>query len=181
MNDEPQFLSFKGLKQYTPDAGWVLVSQQPTNARPPAFIPPTPMQQPLPPTESESSPSSCADIPTLTDTPQEPAPPCDESLVDPLMNELFAQLQVGPSDELTQSWQVIATEVDHLSKQLTLQRELQERLTQLDQEISDMQNSILAQLQRVQQAADQQLSTARLRSEVSALALNKLSVRLSRT
>ena len=185
MNEEPQFLSFKGLKQYTPDAGWVMVPQQPPSARPPSFIPATPMQQPPTPAESATTPSSPAEIPTLTETLQEPAPaPTSEPaqpLIDPLMNELFAQLQVGPADDLTQSWQVIASEVDQLSQQMTLQRELQERLTQLDQEITDMQQSILVQLQQVQQAADQQLSTARLRAEVSSLALNKLSAKLSKT
>jgi hypothetical protein len=61
---------------------------------------------------------------------------------------------------------------------MALQRELQERLHKLDQDLIDLRGNILSHLSEVQQAADQQLSSARLRAEVSALAQTKLVAKL---
>jgi hypothetical protein len=119
-------------------------------------------------------------VPTLTETPEpEPAPQTHASpLFDPLIQELFEQLRVPPSDELTQTWRTIAAEVNLLTQRMALQRELQERLHKLDQDLADLRGTILTHLNDVQQAADQQLTSARLRAEVSALAQTKLAAKL---
>jgi hypothetical protein len=49
----------------------------------------------------------------------------------------------------------------------------------LDQELVNLRGTILSHLSDVQHAADQQLSSARLRAEVSALAQTKLSAKLT--
>ena len=99
-------------------------------------------------------------------------------IFDPLIHELFEQLRVPPSDELTQTWRTIAAEVNLLTERMALQRELQERLHKLDHELTNLRGTILSHLSDVQQAADQQLTSARLRAEVSALAQTKLSAKL---
>jgi ElaB/YqjD/DUF883 family membrane-anchored ribosome-binding protein len=79
---------------------------------------------------------------------------------------------------LTQTWRTIAAEVNLLTERMALQRELQERLQKLDHELTSLRSTILSHLSDVQQAADQQLTSARLRAEVSALAQTKLSAKL---
>ncbi|WP_310610175.1 hypothetical protein [Limnohabitans sp.] len=160
MSTEPQFLSFKGLKQYTPEEGWGQVNAILQSHTQPAA------QAPVP-----------ENVPTLTEhaDAQERSSP----IFDPLINELFEQLRVAPSDELTQTWRTIAAEVNLLTQRMALQRELQERLLKLDQDLLDLRGTILSHLSDVQQAADQQLSSARLRAEVSALAQSKLAAKLT--
>jgi hypothetical protein len=101
-------------------------------------------------------------------------------MFDPLIHELFEQLRVAPSDELTQTWRTIAAEVNLLTQRMALQRELQERLQKLDQDLLALRATILQHLSEVQEAADQQLSSARLRAEVSALAQSKLAAKLNK-
>ena len=184
MSSEPQFLSFKGLKQYTPEDGWGQVNailqshtqqaaaqapQQPAPAATSqAFAHPAYGHQPQPP-----APES---VPTLTETFD--GREDSAAVFDPLINELFEQLRVPPSDDLTQTWRTIAAEVNLLTERMALQRELQERLQKLDQELLNLRGTILSHLADVQQAADQQLTSARLRAEVSALAQTKLSAKL---
>jgi hypothetical protein len=62
---------------------------------------------------------------------------------------------------------------------MALQRELQERLQKIDQELIDLRGTILSHLNDVQKSADEQLSSARLRAEVSALAQTKLAAKLT--
>jgi hypothetical protein len=118
-------------------------------------------------------------VPTLTETPD--AHLDGTAVFDPLINELFEQLRVPPSDDLTQTWRTIAAEVNLLTERMALQRELQDRLQKLDQELLNLRGTILSHLADVQQAADQQLTSARLRAEVSALAQTKLSAKLTNT
>jgi hypothetical protein len=162
MSTEPQFLSFKGLKQYTPEEGWGQVNAILQSHTQPAAQAPVPVPE---------------NVPTLTEhaDAQERSSP----IFDPLINELFEQLRVAPSDELTQTWRTIAAEVNLLTQRMALQRELQERLLKLDQDLLDLRGTILSHLSDVQQAADQQLSSARLRAEVSALAQSKLAAKLT--
>ena len=173
MNSEPQFLSFKGLKQYTPEDGWGQVNQilqshtQPAPAPEATRAPQAPRPQAVP-----------DNVPTLTETPDEPALHASP-MFDPLIHELFEQLRVPPSDELTQTWRTIAAEVNLLTQRMALQRELKERLQKLDQDLIDLRGTILSHLADVQHAADQQLSSARLRAEVSALAQTKLAAKLN--
>jgi hypothetical protein len=157
MSSEPQFLSFKGLKQYTPEDGWGQVNQ----------ILQSHTQQAVP-----------DNVPTLTESPDAPASQ-ESPMFDPLIHELFEQLRVPPSDELTQTWRTIAAEVNLLTQRMALQRELKERLVKLDQDLTDLRGNILSHLADVQHAADQQLSSARLRAEVSALAQTKLAAKLN--
>lgn len=178
MSSEPQFLSFKGLKQYTPEDGWGQVNailqshtQQATAAQPT----PTPPQPQPQPHHHAAVPEN---VPTLTETP-DASDNKSSPVFDPLINELFEQLRVAPSDELTQTWRTIAAEVNLLTQRMALQRELQERLQKLDQDLVDLRGTILSHLADVQQAADQQLSSARLRAEVSALAQTKLAAKLT--
>ncbi len=170
MSTEPQFLSFKGLKQYTPGDGWgqvnaILQSHTQTTAAP---------AQPATQPTHHAVPDN---VPTLTESPE--APSSASPIFDPLINELFEQLRVAPSDELTQTWRTIAAEVNLLTQRMALQRELQERLQKLDQDLLDLRGTILSHLSDVQHAADQQLSSARLRAEVSALAQTKLAAKLT--
>ena len=176
MNSEPQFLSFKGLKQYTPEHGWDQVNAVLQAHTQPRAVPEPAAQ----PTADFAAPHVPPDnVPTLTETP-EPAPQANASpLFDPLIQELFEQLRVPPSDELTQTWRTIAAEVNLLTQRMALQRELQERLHKLDQDLADLRGTILTHLNDVQQAADQQLTSARLRAEVSALAQTKLAAKLT--
>ena len=178
MSSEPQFLSFKGLKQYTPEDGWgqvnaILQSHTQPAAQPAKVDAPTPTQQHY----QAPRPAVPDNVPTLTETPDETAKPASP-MFDPLIHELFEQLRVPPSDELTQTWRTIAAEVNLLTERMALQRELQERLHKLDQELLNLRGTILSHLAEVQQAADQQLTSARLRAEVSALAQTKLSAKL---
>ena len=172
MSTEPQFLSFKGLKQYTPEDGWGQVNailqshtQQPS----------APAQPSHPPQQQHTAVPE--NVPTLTETPE--ASDNTSPMFDPLIHELFEQLRVPPSDELTQTWRTIAAEVNLLTQRMALQRELQERLQKLDQDLLDLRGTILSHLADVQHAADQQLSSARLRAEVSALAQSKLAAKLN--
>jgi hypothetical protein len=179
MSSEPQFLSFKGLKQYTPDDGWgqvnaILQSHAQQSTAPTQHAP---AQAAAPMSYHPSAPQAVPEnIPTLTETAD---PLADTSMAfDPLIDELFEQLRVPPSDDLTQTWRTIAAEVNLLTERMALQRELQERLHKLDQELLNLRSTILSHLSDVQQAADQQLTSARLRAEVSALAQTKLSAKL---
>ena len=165
---EPQFLSFKGLKQYTPEDGWGQVNQilqSHTQQVPQAVHAPQPHAVP-------------DNVPTLTETPDAPEPNASP-IFDPLIHELFEQLRVPPSDELTQTWRTIAAEVNLLTQRMALQRELKDRLNKLDQDLADLRGTILSHLADVQHAADQQLTSARLRAEVSALAQTKLTAKLN--
>ena len=173
MSTEPQFLSFKGLKQYTPEEGWGHVNAilQSHHAQPQASVPPQP--QPI----QRPAPAVPENVPTLTEEPSTEQSG-DVQMFDPLISELFEQLRVPPSDELTQTWRTIAAEVNLLTQRMALQRELQERLQKLEHEMQDLRGTIMQHLGDVQRAADQQLNSARLRAEVSALAQTKLSAKL---
>jgi hypothetical protein len=181
MSSEPQFLSFKGLKQYTPEDGWgqvnaILQSHAQQAAAP---VPPSAPQYAQPqhqqPQHFNAVPEN---VPTLTETPDDTSGQASP-MFDPLIHELFEQLRVPPSDDLTQTWRTIAAEVNLLTERMALQRELQERLQKLDHELVNLRGTILSHLTEVQHAADQQLSSARLRAEVSALAQTKLSAKLT--
>jgi hypothetical protein len=172
MSSEPQFLSFKGLKQYTPEDGWGQVNAILQSHTQPAVAPVQAVHQPTPASVPDN-------VPTLTETPD--ASGNASPLFDPLINELFEQLRVPPSDELTQTWRTIAAEVNLLTQRMALQRELQERLQKLDQDLLDLRGTILSHLADVQHSADQQLAAARLRAEVSALAQTKLAAKLTNT
>ncbi len=200
MSSEPQFLSFKGLKQYTPEDGWGQVNailqshtQQGAGSPQPAapmhthsqpqpqaqhYSHPAAPQQPQQPQQPQHFNAVPDNVPTLTEVPDDTSGQASP-MFDPLINELFEQLRVAPSDELTQTWRTIAAEVNLLTQRMALQRELQERLHKLDQDLIDLRGNILSHLSEVQQAADQQLSSARLRAEVSALAQTKLAAKLN--
>ncbi|CAN1554169.1 hypothetical protein [Limnohabitans sp. B9-3] len=160
MRAEPQFLSFPGLQPQAPQPSW---NESKTMA--PA----------TPPTLLKSVPDN---VPTLTEPLALGPGDAKPHVFDPLIHELFDQLRVSPTDELTQTWRTIAAEVNLLSQRMALQRELQDRLKHLDQDLAELRTNITTHLQEVQQAADQQLSSARLRAEVSALAQSKLAAKL---
>jgi hypothetical protein len=194
MNSEPQFLSFKGLKQYTPEDGWGQVNailqshaqhgsapaqpSAPVHAQPHAQQPHTQHYGQAPAQQPQHFNPVPDNVPTLTEIPDDASGQASP-MFDPLIHELFEQLRVPPSDELTQTWRTIAAEVNLLTERMALQRELQERLQKLDHELVNLRGTILSHLTEVQHAADQQLSSARLRAEVSALAQTKLSAKLT--
>lgn len=101
-----------------------------------------------------------------------------EVLHDPLLGELFEQLNRPAQDDLAQNWKVIAGSVSLLSQRMNQQRELRKRLSTIDVELDALRNTILKDLQEIQRSADQQLSMARLRAEVSSLAQARLASRL---
>jgi hypothetical protein len=190
MSSEPQFLSFKGLKQYTPEDGWgqvnaILQSHTQQSAAPaqpsaPAHAQPHAQSYTQMPASQQAQHFNAVpdNVPTLTEVPDETSGQASP-MFDPLIHELFEQLRVPPSDDLTQTWRTIAAEVNLLTERMALQRELQERLQKLDHELANLRGTILSHLNEVQHAADQQLSSARLRAEVSALAQTKLSAKLT--
>ena len=182
MSHESQFLSFKGLKQYTPEEGWSQV-----NAAMQARLAPqqpemtayssAPIRSHAQSFEQKAQAAASPDIPVLTETPELGE---DKTAVfDPLISELFDQLKTAPSDELTHTWRTIAAEVNLLTQRMAMRRELQERMMQLDKDMVQLRHTIMLHLRDVQHAADQQLSSARLRAEVSALAQSKLTARLN--
>jgi hypothetical protein len=181
MSSEPQFLSFKGLKQYTPEDGWGQVNSilQSHTQQATAPVQPSATQFAQPRHQQPQHFNAVPDnVPTLTETPDNTSSQASP-MFDPLIHELFEQLRVPPSDELTQTWRTIAAEVNLLTERMALQRELQDRLQKLDHELVNLRGTILSHLTEVQHAADQQLSSARLRAEVSALAQTKLSAKLT--
>jgi hypothetical protein len=115
-----------------------------------------------------------------TETEETPATPqeASEVLHDPLLGELFEQLNRPAQDDLAQNWKVIAGSVSLLSQRMNQQRELRKRLSTIDVELDALRNTILKDLQEIQRSADQQLSMARLRAEVSSLAQARLASRL---
>ena len=162
MSAEPQFLSFKGLKQYTPEDGWGQVHNltQPQTA------------------QNDTPPPVPENVPTLTDIP-ESAQDSSSPMLDASMQSLFEQLRATPNDHLTQTWRTIAAEVNLLTQRMALQRELQDRLQRIDQDLVNLRSTILQHLQEVEQAATQQLRNARHRADVSALAQSKLAAKLN--
>lgn len=166
MSAEPQFLSFKGLKQYTPEDGWGQVHNLPPPAAPAAkaFSP---------------APAKPENVPTLTETFEEATTQANSALADPSMESLFDQLRAVPNDNLSHTWRTVAAEVNLLTQRMALQRELKERLRQLDQDLVNLRSTILLHLREVEQAAEQQLHSARHRAETSALAQSKLAAKLN--
>ena len=145
---EEKFLAFKGLKQYDPGMGWAQVHQF-----------------------GEASIEK-------QEAPVIPPQASSEVLHDPLLGELFEQLNRPAQDDLAQNWKVIAGSVSLLSERMNQQRELRKRLSTIDVELDALRNTILKDLQEIQRSADQQLSMARLRAEVSSLAQARLASRL---
>ncbi|MEI6384087.1 MAG: hypothetical protein WCO80_10600 [Betaproteobacteria bacterium] len=111
---------------------------------------------------------------------QKSAASTDVNINDPLLDELFEQLEKPAPDDLTHNWRVIASSVNRLSQRMSEQRELRNKLNEIDQELDGLRHTILHDLQDIQQAADQQLSMARLRAEVSALAQARLASHLKK-
>ena len=122
MSAEPQFLSFKGLKQYSPEDGWAQVhTLTPQSAAAPKAAAP--------------SPAVPHNVPTLTDTLEAAHNDASHALSDPSMESLLEQLRAAPNDSLTHTWRTVAAEVNLLTQRMALQRELKERLRQLDQDL----------------------------------------------
>ena len=180
MSQEPQFLSFKGLKQYTPEEGWSQINaamQSRVAAQPEITAYSSAPRASAASMEQKAQVAASPDIPVLTETPELGE---DKTAVfDPLISELFDQLKTAPSDELTHTWRTIAAEVNLLTQRMAMRRELQERIAQMDKDMIQLRHTIMLHLRDVQHAADQQLSSARLRAEVSALAQSKLTARLN--
>jgi hypothetical protein len=202
---EDKFLAFKGLKQYDPDSGWASVS--PTDSASEEFsdehhdsyehdqqmrnhdlgedfyIDPH-FEKDLNELsldlsrDSDSGPYSRKNSQPGTGTTNKDRRQEDINLSDPLLSELFEQLNQPPQDELTQNWKIIATSVNILSQRMAQRRDLKERLNKLDLELESLRSNILHDLEDIQKAADQQLSMARLRAEVSTLAQARLASRL---
>jgi hypothetical protein len=176
---EEKFLAFKGLKQYDPGMGWAQVHNF-------AGGPSSPTQRHGVEQEEEASneafdepshaPQSYSEI--NQQAAQTIAKASSEVLHDPLLGELFEQLNRPAQDELAQNWKVIAGSVSLLSQRMNQQRELRKRLSTIDVELDALRQTILKDLQEIQRSADQQLSMARLRAEVSSLAQARLASRL---
>jgi hypothetical protein len=166
MSAEPQFLSFKGLKHYTPEDGWGQVHNLPPPLAPAAKA-------------IASAPAKPENVPTLTDTLEDAPVQSNHPLADPSMESLFDQLRAVPNDSLSHTWRTVAAEVNLLTQRMALQRELKERLRQLDQDLVNLRSTILLHLREVEQAAEQQLHSARHRAETSALAQSKLAAKLN--
>ncbi len=172
-----KFLNFKGLKQYDPGMGWASVHN--------FSDPPT-----LPPLAAVVPPDELLSHETLQDRElhealeaarKEAGHSSAEVLHDPLLGELFDQLNQSPKDELAQQWKLIAHSVNLLSQRMGQQRELRQHLIDIEEELTSLRQNILHDLKEIQRASDHQLSMARLRAEVSSLAQARLSSRLRNT
>ena len=173
---EDKFLAFKGLKQYDPGMGWASVHNFTEQS---AADMNQMTQHHYDETQSQQHVQS---LQAVADAVREDAlPKQEEVLQDPLLGELFEQLNQPPQDELAHNWKIIATSVNVLSQRMSQQRELRRRLSSIDEELDKLRNTILQDLQEIQRASDQQLSMARLRAEVSSLAQARLSSKLRNT
>ena len=173
---EEKFLAFKGLKQYDPGMGWASVHNFTEQS---AADMNTMSQHSF---DEQQSQQQAQSLQALAEAVREDAQPKpEEVLQDPLLGELFEQLNQPPQDELAHNWKIIATSVNVLSQRMSQQRELRRRLSSIDEELDKLRNTILQDLQEIQRASDQQLSMARLRAEVSSLAQARLSSKLRNT
>ena len=119
---EEKFLAFKGLKQYDPGMGWAQVHN-------------------FNHTQSEEAAQTYSDI--NQQAAQTIAKASSEVLHDPLLGELFEQLNRPAQDELAQNWKVIAGSVSLLSQRMNQQRELRKRLSTIDVELDALRQTIL--------------------------------------
>ncbi len=172
---EEKFLNFKGLKQYDPGMGWASVHN--LSEVTPLPSEPAPNQSPVSATNYEDDELKLA----LEAARREAGHSSAEVLHDPLLGELFDQLNQPPKDELAQQWKLIAHSVNQLSQRMAQQRELRQHLVQIEEELNGLRQTILHDLKEIQRASDHQLSMARLRAEVSSLAQARLSSRLRNT
>jgi hypothetical protein len=173
---EEKFLAFKGLKQYDPGMGWASVHNFTEQS---AADMNTMSQHHFDEAQSQQHAQSLQAVANAVREDAQPKP--EEVLQDPLLGELFEQLNQPPQDELAHNWKIIATSVNVLSQRMSQQRELRRRLSSIDEELDKLRNTILQDLQEIQRASDQQLSMARLRAEVSSLAQARLSSKLRNT
>lgn len=170
-----KFLNFKGLKQYDPGMGWASVHN---------LSEVTPLPSETAPHQSPGSAFTQEDDElklALEAARREAGHTSAEVLHDPLLGELFDQLNQPPKDELAQQWKLIAQSVNQLSQRMAQQRELRQHLVQIEEELDGLRQTILHDLKEIQRASDHQLSMARLRAEVSSLAQARLSSRLRNT
>ena len=164
-----RFIPRKGLKQYIPDQGWVTPAS--TTAGVDSLL-----------DTGETSLATGRPMDPPSELHKTPVPANEgslgEGLRDPLLGELLEQLHTPPADELTQHWARIAAEVSDLNHGMREQKRLRAELAAIDARLLTLRSTILSDLQSVQRIADHQLVQARLRSEVSTLAQNRLATRL---
>lgn len=170
-----KFLHFKGLKQYDPGMGWASVH----NLNEPPALPAAASAQPA--LDSNEAAEDRELQEALEAARKQAGHSSAEVLHDPLLGELFDQLNQPPKDELAQQWKLIAHSVNLLSQRMAQQRELRQHLIELEEELTRLRQTILHDLKEIQRASDHQLSMARLRAEVSSLAQARLSSRLRNT
>jgi hypothetical protein len=199
--NQDQFLAFKGLKQYTPEAGWesldahamqsaeTLAPSRPSSLGVQTSGPNAHQDFQASPrmTQSAHQVQQQATHPSQRISPQQPnhyANPQrtspSSSHDDPLITELFDQLRQPVEDQLSKSWKTIANNVNMLSQRMEQQRQLRAQLKVLEEESQSLRTQILSHLDEVQHTADRQLSVARLRVEVSSLARHKLADKLKK-
>lgn len=170
-----KFLHFKGLKQYDPGMGWASVHNL---NEPPSLPDAARAPQAL---DSNEAAEDRELQEALEAARKQAGHSSAEVLHDPLLGELFDQLNQPPKDELAQQWKLIAHSVNLLSQRMAQQRELRQHLIELEEELTHLRQTILHDLKEIQRASDHQLSMARLRAEVSSLAQARLSSRLRNT
>ena len=102
-----------------------------------------------------------------------------ETSTHPLISEVFHHLSRNSADPLTQSWTGISAKTHVLCAQLEVEADLKKRLNAVQQRISSLKSELSEELQPAQTAADQLLSEAALRAEVSRLTYSQLTERLN--
>ena len=155
-------LSFKGLMQYNPKQGWAKVDPEFQDHDHGASI------------ETAVKPK----LSEVHSFDQVKTSGHDITRDDPLLAELFDQLHDPQTDDISTHWKTIAHRINLLSEGMTHQKNLREQLRQLDHELDDLRRVILRDLNTVQRVADHQLVQAKLRSEVSHLAHQRLTAHL---
>jgi hypothetical protein len=109
----------------------------------------------------------------------EPSSPASNATpVHPLLTEILQHLGESAQHTLAHRWHHISDLSNDLSLQMTLQAELQTQLQLVEQRVSGLKQEINALLSEAQDTAEQELTQARMRAEISRLTHNKLSARL---
>jgi methyl-accepting chemotaxis protein len=96
----------------------------------------------------------------------------------PLISDIIQQLGDSANNPLSQRWHHISELTTDLSANMSLQTELQNQLTSVMKRVDDLKQELNAMLQEAQDAAEQELSQARARAEMSRLTHSKLNARL---
>lgn len=164
MFSDRHFLSFKGLKHYSPGVGWTQLDDS---------------QERIMNQKSHDG-FSCGAESEKYEKFIGNQYYSENVLFDPLMKDLLDRICHDFSDDLSIVWRNIVDEIDLLEQSVDAKRNLLEQITALDQEAIALQKTIINRLSEAQELASRQLSVAGLRAKISSVAESRLLVKLER-